>query len=106
MLSIFSIQFVEASSDTQVDRYVCEAQYYQKKAEKYRKEASYHLKKAGSYQREVAYYTKKGKTDTAKIYQRKAEREIDSYRNQLNYAAKAEDKAADYLKRASNLLNN
>lgn len=106
ILSLLSIQCVMASSDSQADKYVREAQYYQKKADNHRKEAAYHLKKAESFQREATYYTKKGKTDTAKGYQRKAEREMDSYRNQLNYAAKAEDKAADYLKRASNLLNN
>ena len=106
ILSLFPIQYVMASSDSQADRYVREAQYYQKKAESYRKEAAYHLKKAESYQREAAYYTKKGKTETAKGYLRKAEREMDSYKTQLNYAAKAEDKAADYLKRASNLLKN
>lgn len=93
-----------ASSDSQAGRYVREAQYYQKKADNHRKEAAYHLKKAESYQREASYYTKKSKTDTAKGYLRKAEREMDSYRTQLNYAAIAEDKAADYLKRAARLL--
>lgn len=103
ILGVLSFQAVYADD---VDRYIREAEYYQKKADSYRREAAYHLKKAESYQREAAYYTKKGKTDIAKGYQRKAEREMDSYRTQLNYAAKAEDKAADYLKRASNLIKN
>lgn len=86
------------------DRYVREAEYYQKKADGYRREAAYYLKKAEQYDRDAAYYTKKGKADTAKSYQRKAKRAIGSYRTQLKYALKADDKAADYLKRASNAL--
>ncbi len=81
-------------------RYIREAEYYQKKADSYRREAAYYLKKAESYQREAAYYTKKGNVDRAKNYQRDASRAMDDYKRQLNYAAKAEEKAADYLKRA------
>lgn len=106
LLSVLTVQYVMASSDSQPDRYVREAQYYQRKAEKHRKEAAYHLKKAESYQREAAYYTKKGKADTAKSYQRKAEQEMDTYRTQLKYSPNAEEKAASYLKRASKIHNN
>lgn len=86
------------------DRYVREAEYYQKKADGYRREAAYSLKKAERYEREAAYYTKKGKTDTAKNYQSMAKRAIDSYKIQLRHASSADEKAADYLKRASNAL--
>ncbi len=106
ILCAISAQLLFADNSWQTDRYIKETEYYQRKAESHRKEAAYHLKKAESYQREAAYYTRKGKTETAKGYQRKAEREKDFYRNQLNYAAKIEVKAADYLKRASNLLKN
>ena len=54
------------------DRYVREAEYYQKKADSYRREAKYYLKKAEGYTREAAYYTRKGKTSRAKGYQKKA----------------------------------
>ena len=86
------------------DRYVREAEYYQKKTDSYRREAKYYLKKAEGYTREAAYYTRKGKTSRAKGYQKKAAKAMDDYKTQLRYAANAEDKAADYLKRASRLL--
>lgn len=101
ILGVLSFQIVYAD-DT--DKYVREAEYYQKKADGYRREAAYCLKKAEGYQREAAYYTKKGKTDTAKSYQRKAARAMDDYMTQLRYAAYADDKAADYLRRASNKI--
>lgn len=86
------------------DRYVREAEYYQKKADGYRREAQYYLKKAEGYTKEAAYYTRKGKTDRVKDYQRKATRAMDDYKTQLRYAANADDKAAHCLKRASGLL--
>ncbi len=86
------------------DRYVREAEYYQKKADGYRREAAYYLKKAEQYERDAAYYTKKGKTDTAKCYQRKAKRAMDNYKTQFRYASNANQKAADKLKRAARLL--
>lgn len=81
-----------------------EAGYYQKKADGYIREAQYYLKKAEGYQREVAYYTKKGDTDRAKDYSQRADRAMDDYKTQMRYAANADDKAADYLKRAARLL--
>lgn len=88
----------------QAKRYTLEAEYYQKKADGYRREAQYYLKKAEGYQREAAYYTKKGDGDRAKDYNRRADRAMDDYRTQMRYAANADDKAADYLKRAARLL--
>jgi len=96
--------FVFADDSRQAERYVKEAEYYQKKADGYRLEAHYYLKQADGYEREAAYYTRKGKTDRAKYYQRKASQAMDGHRTQMRYAARAEDKAADYLKRASRLL--
>lgn len=88
----------------QAKRYTQEAEYYQKKADGYRREAQYYLKKAEGYQREAAYYTRKGDADRAKDYTRSADRAMDNYRTQMRYAANADDKAADYLKRAARLL--
>lgn len=87
---------------TDADRWVAEAEYYQKKADGYRREALYHLKKAANYEREASYYSRKGKPDRAKSFQRRATKEMNEYKIQLKYAAKAEDRAADYLKRATN----
>lgn len=101
ILGILSFQAVYADD---ADRYVREAEYYQKKADGYRREAAYYLKKAEQYERDAAYYTKKGKTDTAKSCQRKAKRAMDNYKTQRRYASCADEKAADYLKRASNAL--
>lgn len=101
ILGILSFQVVYADD---VDHYIREAEYYQKKADGYRREAAYYLKKAESYQREASYHTKKGKTDQAKSYQRKATRAMADYKTQLRYAANADIKAADYLLRASNIL--
>lgn len=81
-----------------------EAEYYQRKAENYRREAQYYLKKAEGYERDASYYTKRGNIDRAKDYQRRASRAMDNYRTQMRYAANADDKAADYLRKASNLL--
>lgn len=88
----------------QATRYTQEAEYYQKKADGYRREAQYYLKKAESYQREVAYYTRKGDADRAKDYTRRANSAMDDYKTQMRYAANADEKAADYLKRAARLL--
>lgn len=101
LLCILSVNIVYADD---VERFVREAEYYQKKADGYRREAAYYMKKAEGYQRDAAYYTKKGKTDTAKSYQRKASRAMDDYKTRLRYAANADDKAADYLKRASRIV--
>ncbi len=88
----------------QAKRYTQEAEYYQKKADGYRREAQYYLKKAEGYQREAAYYTRKGDTGRAKDYNRRTDRAMDDYKTQMRYAADADDKAADYLKRAARLL--
>lgn len=88
----------------QAKRYTQEVEYYQKKADGYRREAQYYLKKAEGYQREAAYYTQKGDTDRAKDYNRRADRAMDDYKTQMRYAANADEKAADYLKRAARLL--
>lgn len=88
----------------QARRYTQEAEYYQKKADGYRREAQYYLKKAEGYQREVSYYTRKGDSDRAKDYSRRAERAMDDYKTQMQNAENADDKAADYLKRAALLL--
>ncbi|WP_304407885.1 hypothetical protein [Bacteroides acidifaciens] len=88
----------------QAKRYTQEAEYYQKKADGYRRGAQYYLKKAEGYQREAAYYTRKGDASRAKNYSRRAERAMDDYETQMRYAKNADDKAADYLKRAARLL--
>lgn len=88
----------------QAKRYTQEAEYYQKKADGYRREAQYYLKKAEGYQREAAYYTRKGDTDRAKDYNRCADRAMNDYKTQMRYAADADEKASDYLKRAARLL--
>lgn len=84
--------------------YTREAEYYQKKADGYRREAEYYQKKASGYQREAEYYTRKGDASRAKDYSRKAQHALDDYKTQMRYAADADAKAADYLRRASNLL--
>ena len=102
MMMAFAFPLYAVHDDA--DRYIREAEYYQKKADGYRREAAYFLKKAEGYEREAAYYTKKGKADTAKSYQRKATRALDDYKIQLRYAADADEKAADYLRRASSVV--
>lgn len=72
------------------DRYIREAEYYQKKADGYRRNAACFLKKAERYQREAAYYTIKGKTDRVNNCQRKAKRAMDNYTAQIRYSANAE----------------
>lgn len=88
----------------QAKRYTQEAEYYQKKADGYRREAQYYLKKAEGYQREAAYYTQKGDADRAKDYNRRADRAMDDYKTQMRYAKNADDKAADYLRKAADAL--
>lgn len=91
-------------SARQAKQYTQEAEYYQKKADGYRREAQYYLKKTEGYQREAAYYTRKGDTDRAKDYNRRADRAMEDYKTQIRYAANADDKAADYLRKAANAL--
>lgn len=104
ILCALSAQFIFAHDCHQAERYVKEAECYQKKADNYRREAQFYLKKAEGYQKEAAYYTRNGTTDRASDYQRRASRAMDDYRTQMRYAANADDKAADYLRKASNLL--
>jgi len=104
ILCAMTAQFIFADDNNQAERYVKEAEYYQKKAVNYRREAQYYLKKADGYERETTYYTKKGNTDRAKDYQRMASRAMADYKTQMRYAVNADNKAADYLRRASNLL--
>ena len=88
----------------QARHYQQEAEYYQKKAESYRREAAYYQKKAEGYQREATYYTGRGDMSRAKDYTRLAEKAMDDYSTQMRYARQADEKAADYLRRASNAL--
>jgi len=108
-LSLMTLISLSAFADDdynakQARRYTREAEYYQKKAEGYRREAQYYLKKAEGYQREAAYYTRKGDSSRAKDYTQRAKRAMDDYDTQMRYAANAESTAADYLRRAANLL--
>lgn len=104
ILYALSAQYIFADDSKQADRYVKEAEYYQKKADNYRREAQYYLKKAEGYERDALYYTKRGNTVRAKDYQRRSSRAMEDYKTQMRYAANADDKAADYLRKASNLL--
>jgi len=104
ILCAVSAQYIFADDSRQAERCVKEAEYYQRKAENYRREAQYYLKKAEGYERDASYYTKRGNIDRAKDYQRRPSRATDNYRTQMRYAANADDKAADYLRKASNLL--
>lgn len=96
--------YADDYSARQAKQYTQEAEYYQKKADGYRREAQYYLKKAEGYQREAAYYTRKGDRDRAKDYNRRADCAMDDYKTQMRYAANADDKSADYLRRAANAL--
>lgn len=95
---------IDNYNTTQAKQYTKEAEYYQKKADGYRREAQYYLKKAEGHQREAAYYNRKGDVDRAKDYTRRAKSAMYGYKTQMRYAANADDKAADYLKRAAKLL--
>ncbi len=104
ILCTLSAHILFADNGKQVDCYIKEAEYYQRKADNYRREVQYDLKKAERYERDMAYHTKKGNTDWAKDFQRKASKAMEDYRTQMRYAANADDKAADYLHKASNIL--
>lgn len=104
IICAISANLLFADNSRQADRYVKEAEYYQKKADNYRREAQYNLKKAEGYEREEAYYTKKGNTDRAKDFQRKASRAMEYYWTKMRYATNADDRAADYLRKASKIL--
>ena len=105
LLGLSAIASTDDYSARQAQKYTREAEYYQKKADGYRREADYYLKRAEAYQREAAYYTRKGEIERAKDYTRRADRAMDNYKTQMRYAANADDKAADYLKRAARLLS-
>lgn len=96
--------YADDYSARQAMRYTQDAEYYQKKADSYRREAQYYLKKAEGYQRDAAYYTRKGDAGRARDYNRRADRAMDDYKTQMRYADNADDKAADYLKKAARLL--
>lgn len=105
LLSLISIAAHADDYHTrQARRYTQEAEYYQKKADGYRREAQYYLKKAERHQREAAYYTRKGNADRAKDYSRQADRALDNYKTKMRHAQKADETAADYLKKAANAL--
>ena len=100
-LTAFSLDDYDAR---RAKSYTQEAEYYQRKADSYRREAQYYLRQAESYQRDAAYYTRKGDASRARDYNRKAERAMDNYKTQMRYASNAEERAADYLKKAARLL--
>lgn len=102
--SFMLISAVDDYNTAQARQYTQEAEYYQKKADSYRREAQYYLKKAEGYQREAAYYTRKGDADRAKNYTRRPNSAMDDYKTQMRYASNADDKAADYLKKAAGIL--
>lgn len=102
--SLMLISAVDDYNTAQARQYTQEAEYYQKKADGYRREAQYYLKKAEGYQRKAAYYTRKGDVDRATSYTRRANSAMDDYKTQMRYASNADDKAADYLKKAARLL--
>ncbi|WP_300933238.1 hypothetical protein [uncultured Duncaniella sp.] len=102
--SLMLYSAIDDYNTAQAKQYTREAEYYQKKADGYRREAQYYLKKAEGYQREAAYYTRKGDTDRAKDYTRRANSAMYDYKTQMRDAANADDKAADYLKKAAKLL--
>lgn len=105
LLSVCNISsFADDYNARQAKWHMREAEYYQKKAEGHRKEAQYFLKKAEDYQREAAYYIRKGDADRTKDYNRRAERAIDDYKTQLSYAKKADETAADHMRKANNAL--
>ncbi len=105
LLSLISITaHADDYNARQAKQYTQEAEYYQKKADDYRREAQYYLRKAEGYQREAAYYTRKGDSDRATDYNRRADRAMDDHKTQMRYAANADDKAADYLRKAANAL--
>lgn len=95
---------IDNYNTTQAKQYMKEAEYYQKRADGCRREAQYYLKKAEGYQHEAAYYTRKGDVDRAKDYTRRAKSAMDDYTTQIRYAANADDKAAEYIKKATKLL--
>ena len=86
------------------ESYRREAEYYQRKADSYRREAAYYMRKAEGYQREAAYYSRRGDADRASYYTRQAGNALDNYKTQMRYASDADSRAADYMRRAANLL--
>lgn len=74
------------------------------KAQGYYREAEYYLKKAKSYEREATYYTKKGDSCNANTQSRYSRGARDNYQTLMRYAKNAEETAADYLKRARDVL--
>lgn len=104
IICAISAHILFADNGRQADRYVKEAEYYQRKADNYRREAQFYLKKAEGYERDATSHTKKGNTDRAKYLQRKASRAMEYYWTQMRYATNADDRAADYLRKASNIL--
>jgi len=102
--SIMLVSAVDNYNTAQARQYTYGAEYYQKRADCYRREAQYYLKKAECYQREAAYYTRKGDLDKAKDYTQRAHSAMDDHKAQMRYAANADDKAADYLKKAEKIF--
>lgn len=88
----------------QARSYTREAEYYQRQAAGHRRDADYYLKKAEGYQREASYYTRRGDASRARDYNRRAESAMSDYRTRMQRAARSDDKAADYLKRAQQAL--
>ena len=98
-VSLFATDYLAEAEYYQkkADNYRREAEYYEKKAKGYEREAEYYIKKAEGYQREAAYCSKKGDINRANTQTRYAR----DYRTQMRYAKEADDKAAMYLRWAT-----
>jgi len=105
---LISISFISVYADEyktrQAEKYIKEAEYYQKKADGYLKEAQYYLKRVENYKNEAAFYIKRGDLDRAKYQIRCANNAMNDYKTQKQYAAKANEKATEYKKKAASLL--
>lgn len=98
-----------ASADDYATRqarsYISDAEYKMRQAENLRRDADYYKRQAESNQRDASYYTRKGDVSRAKDYQRRAEKNLDTYNSKLRDAKRADLDAADYLRRAANKLS-
>lgn len=100
-----AIPFVNAEDSQQAQRYVKEAEYYQRQAESYRSDAESYLRKAKSAESDAAYYLRNKRYDKARDCCRKAADAMDNYQNWLNSACNSASKAEDYLRKAANALD-
>ena len=103
-LTISALSATSAPDKRQAESHARQAEYYQREAASARRDADYYAREAESARRDALYYIRNGNASRARSCRERADRAIYNYRSKIDAARRADDRAADYLRRATDAL--